>query len=416
MSRRSTLLLGLFLMLLVGGAKSSTVPPWAELPYQVNLHAKPHLFNWAGYEFRTLSGKLAGLLRGEEDPESVRRYFQVTLDLRVLEERIRRRIAESPGSDLADLETRAEDLRAQRLALEEPAETTLQSQVADALFDLGISGPVPLPGRRVFPPVLFELQQPPDLLVVSPRDRIDSLLRTSLDPDLSAATVESLEDRVDDLDVSSLVVPTGGMAAYPTVIPDTSSLDHVLGAVIHEWVHNLLFFYPLGQHYFDSQEMITLNETLATMVEQEVSLVVASQHYPALHGRLLEAQRRASMEVTPPPSDTKTEGEFRFDAFMRETRLNVDLLLEEGKIEEAEIYMEERRVELLEHGVFVRKLNQAYFAFHGSYATGPEATSPIGDQLMALRNRSPTLSDFLFSVAQMDDPEDLLDALSAPST
>ena len=412
MTGRRLLLLGLFLALLGWAVKSSTVPPWAELPYQVNLHAAPHLFDWAGYELRTLSGKLSGLLRREGDPQSVQRYFQVTSDIRELEERIRQRRAESSLSGLVELEMRLEDLRAGRLALEEPAETTLQGQVADALFDLGIAGPISLPGRRVFPPVLFELQQPPDLLVVSPRDRIDSLFRTSLDPDLSAMAVESLEDRVDDLDVSSLVVPTGGIAAYPTVIPETSSLEHTLGAVIHEWVHNLLFFYPLGQHYFDSQEMITLNETLATMVEQEVSLEVAARHYPALHARLLEVRSQASSEVSLSPADASEE-EFRFDTFMRETRLNVDRLLEEEKIEEAETYMEARRVALLEHGVFIRKLNQAYFSFHGSYATGPEATSPIGDQLSMLRDRSASLSDFLFSVAQMDDPQDLLDLLPA---
>ncbi|MFQ5945213.1 MAG: hypothetical protein ACE5NC_03100 [Anaerolineae bacterium] len=412
MTGRRFLLLSLFLAFLGWSARSSAVPPWAELPYRINLHAGPHLFNWAGYELRTLSGKLSGLLRREADPESVHRYFQVTSDIRELEERIRQRRAESSLSGVVELEVQLEDLRAERMTLEERAETTLQSHVADALFDLGIAGPVSLPGRRVFPPVLFELQQPPDLLVVSPRGRIDSLFRTSLDPGLSLTTLESLEDRVDDMDVSSLVVPTGGMAAYPTVIPESSSLDHVLGAVIHEWVHNLLFFYPLGQHYFDSQEMITLNETLATMVEQEVSLEVAARRYPDLHRRLLEARRQASTEISPSPSDTSEE-EFRFDAFMRETRLTVDRLLEEGKIEEAEAYMEARRVELLEHGVFIRKLNQAYFAFHGSYATGPEATSPIGGQLSTLRDRSATLAEFLFAVAQMDDPQDLLDALSA---
>jgi len=53
---------------------------------------------------------------------------------------------------------------------------------------------------------------------------------------------------------------------------------------------------------------------------------------------------------------------------MRETRIRVDKLLAQGRIEEAEAYMEERRQEFVAHGYYIRKLNQAYFAFHGAYA------------------------------------------------
>ena len=42
-------------------------------------------------------------------------------------------------------------------------------------------------------------------------------------------------------------------------------------------------------------------------------------------------------------------------------------------------------LELLEQGYVIRKLNQAYFAFHGSYAVGTSATDPIGGKLRSLR-------------------------------
>ena len=51
-------------------------------------------------------------------------------------------------------------------------------------------------------------------------------------------------------------------------------------------------------------------------------------------------------------------------------------LLAQGKIEEAEAYMEERRRFLAANGHFIRKINQAFFAFHGSYATSPASISP----------------------------------------
>ena len=47
--------------------------------------------------------------------------------------------------------------------------------------------------------------------------------------------------------------------------------------------------------------------------------------------------------------------------------------------------MEARRQELVKQGYAIRKLNQAYFAFHGSYAVGTGATDPIGGKLRALR-------------------------------
>jgi hypothetical protein len=94
------------------------------------------------------------------------------------------------------------------------------------------------------------------------------------------------------------------------------------------------------------------------------------------------------------------ERPFEFGPFMRETRLTVDQLLAEGRIDEAEAYMEQRRQTLLDQGYVIRKLNQAYFAFHGSYAVGPAATDPIGGKLRALRDRSASLADFLQTVAR----------------
>ena len=83
-----------------------------------------------------------------------------------------------------------------------------------------------------------------------------------------------------------------------------------------------------------------------------------------------------------PPSD-----QFSLNRELRVTRLRVDELLAEGKIDEAEAYMEERRLYLVEQGVRLRKLNQAYFAFYGSYATNPSAANPIGGQLEWLRSQ-----------------------------
>ena len=73
-----------------------------------------------------------------------------------------------------------------------------------------------------------------------------------------------------------------------------------------------------------------------------------------------------------------------------------------------EAYMEERRLFFVEHGHNIRKLNQAYFAFHGSYATNPSTGNPIGGQLEWLRAQSPTLRDYIHTVAAFSRYDDLL--------
>jgi hypothetical protein len=86
---------------------------------------------------------------------------------------------------------------------------------------------------------------------------------------------------------------------------------------------------------------------------------------------------------------------------MRETRIRVDELLAQGKIEEAEAYMEEQRQEFVAQGYNIRKLNQAYFAFHGAYADQPGAAGadPIGPAVQELRARSPDLYTFVSRIA-----------------
>jgi hypothetical protein len=97
---------------------------------------------------------------------------------------------------------------------------------------------------------------------------------------------------------------------------------------------------------------------------------------------------------------------------MRRTRLQVDELLAAGKVEEAEAYMEARRQIFLHNGYPLRKLNQAYFAFHGSYATGAASTDPIGPKLQQLRRLTPDLATFVAAVRGIAQPTDLDQVLS----
>jgi len=105
---------------------------------------------------------------------------------------------------------------------------------------------------------------------------------------------------------------------------------------------------------------------------------------------------------------------FDFRAEMHETRVTADQLLAEGKIEEAESYMEQRRQVFWENGYLLRKLNQAYFAFHGAYADVPGGAAgedPVGPAVRALRAQSDSLADFINTIAWMTSFEQLQQAI-----
>ena len=137
----------------------------------------------------------------------------------------------------------------------------------------------------------------------------------------------------------------------------------------HEWFHHYLVFYPLGRNYWSSGEMVTINETVANIAGDEVGNAVYERYYMKEAPQPPPPTPEPGASPTPAPDPPA----FSFNREMRETRLEADRLLAEGKIEEAESYMEQRRLVFADNGYFLRKLNQAYFAFHGSYADRPTA-------------------------------------------
>ncbi len=96
-----------------------------------------------------------------------------------------------------------------------------------------------------------------------------------------------------------------------------------------------------------------------------------------------------------------------FNREMREIRRMVDEYLARGEVAAAEQFMEERRQYLAGKGYYLRKLNQAYFAFYGTYADSPTSISPIGLEFKKLREQSASVKDFLDRAAAITSREDL---------
>ena len=74
--------------------------------------------------------------------------------------------------------------------------------------------------------------------------------------------------------------------------------------------------------------------------------------------------------------------------------------------------MEQRRREFVENGYHIRKLNQAYFAFYGSYAESPASSSSIGDQLNRMVELSPDFKTFVEEIAEVSSYDQFLATLS----
>jgi len=187
---------------------------------------------------------------------------------------------------------------------------------------------------------------------------------------------------------------------FPSFVTNKASLRFVIDTATEEWLHQYLVFKPLGFRYLldvtgvsRNYEIATMNETLAGMVSEEIGAMVYEQYYMS-DGE--DSQRVAAPELA-----------FDFNSEMRDIRLAVDDYLSGGEIELAEEFMEEKLQFLMENGYFIRKLNQAYFAFHGAYADEPTSVSPIGQEMRKLRKKSASLKDFLDTAAAMTCRQDL---------
>ncbi len=359
-------------------------------------------FSIAGWEFQALlheTGQVASSIAGDAVGEitTVVDYFAAGRRLATLDDELARL---SPDDQSKLLREEIEQLERRRIVLQPAVERIIEKQVRDTLRREGIYHPAQAVANWTvgFPPVNVRLSEPLHLLIVSPRDRIESLREIILDPNLTVATMEEIEAAADDLGVSSLVIELGGLGVtYPAFVTNTAGLRFTLEAVAEEWLHQYLAFTPLGFRYVldvagirRDYEIATINEAVVGIVSEEIAALVYGRYYGG-----------------DTPRDEPAEGEFDFDGEMRQIRLAVDAYLGKGEIDEAEAYMARQRDYLAANGYHIRKLNQAYFAFHGTYADDPTSVSPIGRELGILRTRSRSLTDFLTTAATIESRDGL---------
>jgi len=367
------LLSSLLVLGLAGGCTAKPDDSTASFNHRLNSLVKPYTFNYADWEFKTLYSHLKQTNRADDitsdsEPDIVIRFF-----------------ASTPDSQDPALKARVENI--------------LASQISQVLAEEGIYNPF-INLHFTFPPVYFKLEEPPYILVVSPRDKIERLRDVTLKQDLSLTKMEELESGIEQLNVSALVVPIGGLGAtFPSFVSENSDLNYTLKTASEEWLHQYLTFKPLGFRYVlellrikPDADITSLNETVAGLAAKELGDLVYAKFY---------------VQYMPKPEKPSDQAAFDYDAALRETRLTVDTYLASGQVAQAESYMEERRQLINDHGYLIRRLNQAYFAFYGSYTYRPASVDPLGDQVRALRQQSPNLKAFLQTVSGLSSRQEL---------
>lgn len=349
----------------------------------------------------------------------VQQYLNRAQQMQVLEEQLDQFIGASEtntqqqdevavNTEIQHRQSELEQLRDDQEAVRSTVEQIIERQIGTELRQEGL-----IRFGQPFPPVQFTFVEPPRKLVVSPRDRITTEYSQILEATMSLDEIRSAENAYfQQYNSSAYITNIGGLGAFPTMVVDRASLEWILSTVAHEWVHNYLTLYPLGFNYMTNADFITMNETVAEIVGNELGKKALRTFYPEKVSPAppIPSDEDASRESERLPLDEEPRFDFRQE--MRETRLTVDELLALGKVTEAETYMEERRLYFIENGYQLRVLNQAYFAFHGSYGTSAASTSPIGPQLEALRRQSPDLKTFLETVRSFTSPDDITRALA----
>lgn len=399
-------------MVLVWAAAVTIViaPEWPQFGtdnYQIRTIVGLNQFDFFGWQAEAIIDKAKATLANEQSylPEESRKqivlnYLEMIGQARQLTNDIEKIYADpaitDPETAAAPLQQQLDTLRKQ-MAFQQPlAEAIIQDQVSVILKEEGFA----LTGQ-VLPPVMVHMTPLPMMLIVSPRDRIEQVDRVALTAGLPVAEQEAMETAVfENLNLSALVVPIGGLSTYPSMIMEYNSINWLAEVTAHEWTHHWLTLRPLGLNYTDPDAR-TINETVASIVDEEIGRQVIARFYPEFLPPETTAAEPAPQPTNPPAFDFRAE--------MAQTRIEVDKMLANGEVERAEAYMEARRRVFVENGYLIRKLNQAYFAFYGSYAAQPGATgtNPIGPMLREIRALSPSLKFFLTAVAPVDSREKL---------
>jgi len=412
--KRIMLWISLFLVLFLGLTASQRLI--LEPLEGIRASAESKLFDYVGWTLNAFFNKMVSsslkaerFMTDEEQTTLVKAYFKQVGVVEGLEDALEDALNQQSQTINPKAVENAKEILAQadqRLKhLANLTEAVLQNQTERVLLNMefGSLG-------QILPPVLYQVTDLPLNLIVSPRDEIKTSLSLSLKSGMDAVEKNQFEDLTfTKYNHAALIEEVGGVGAYPTMVMRSNNINWTVETIAHEWIHNYLTLRPLGARYFENDAMRTINETTASLAGKEIGQELIKTYYREHIIIGTRPLRERSWVVS---TDERDAQGFDYRAEMRETRVTVDDLLARGRIDEAERYMERRRQVFWNEGYRIRKLNQAYFAFYGSYndtpGGGASGEDPIGPAVRALRYSQPYLKPFLDTIQTVRSFADLM--------
>lgn len=401
-------------VLMILTLRNSTYPQ-GEPYYAIAGKISESHFDYIAWELGTIHYKIGQSFAGEhayinetERSQMVRTYFDDLTHTKQIETQIETIYTDpnviDPQTESADLRAERDTLRASLYSRQTTIEAILEGQVAVILIEAGFGI-----GGQLIPPMSMRFIGQTQILVASPRDKIDMEYVLTLEP-IPVDERERIESEIlTEQNLSSVIIPIGGMALYPAMIVETPNLSYIIETFAHEWLHHYLMFYPLGweTELFQNGESRIINETTASIFGRIIGRKVLERYYP----ELVPSPAPQTSPPHPQTQETPQPPAFDFNSEMHQTRIRVDDMLASGTVEEAEAYMEARRKVFWDNGYRIRKLNQAWFAFYGGYqvegiSAGGE--DPIGPAVQTLFDSSPTIRDWIITMRTITTRDQLL--------
>ena len=359
----------------------------------LKMIAGPDSFSIVSWEIRNIPSKWSHLLwemfpgnKPSDDKRTliVEDYLKLTRQINKEKSLLERGVKQNKydsnqeSSHVIQLTYRRDGLKAR-------AEEAIEAAISSIAHKQGLG----LTLGMLFPPVDISLDSPPHILVTSPRDEIKLTNKQLIRADITGNRKQEIEGLVEkNQNISALVDNLSGLGTYPALVSDEHELRQIFRTAAHEWLHNYWFFRPFGQSMWDSDEMYTLNETAADIAGDEIGDLAFSN----FGGDLSDPGNKYL---------TNTDYQSQVATILKETRQKTEMLLEENKVTEAEAYMKSQWWRLKLSGYNIRKINQAFFAFRGNYATSSSSTSPIGDELKEYRGFFSNSGSFIRSLSKI---------------
>ena len=227
--------------------------PASDFDARLNPFVTPYRFSIAGWEWQTIIEQAKDWYSGrkiqvDDETRVVIEYFDTVKRIKTLQSEIAAANAKNDSGTSTRLSDELRTSQEKQTTRAATVETIIRGQIRATLAGEGIYNPVGK-GKVGFPPLIFKLEVLPSVLVISPRDRIESMRELVLKQNLALPQKESIEAGADKLGVSSLVVGVGGMGTYPSLVDGESSLRATIETAAHEWLHQYLALTALGICY-----------------------------------------------------------------------------------------------------------------------------------------------------------------------